>query len=778
MDEKRKTDSVALVLHDDQTAPAEHTAPSSFEVESSAIEGKKYSSLTQLTLHSSNPAWAIFAILTHGIYAFSLFLAVHMLWIASRVLFQDIPGDFELMNLASWLALYSLFSGVSYGACKFVSNRMKLKFERLCANSFWSNRWQKGGSSRRTESLDSKTTKEELAEATLILSDAIFDTGIPKIYLGIGLCLGCVIVIGVKSAPLCGYTIAFCVLLLALEVIDSYKMNNLRDLPGLSRTLSTLPKEKAEWRKTTAFKAHNHTCRDVNLFFFSMLKHSIRMGGSAFFLHIGENEVEKERVTGSELSYCLLHFIFLTLALVFASSGMRTVRSVKIVNATTVLLNKLTFLPARHVKRTGSAANRKHRQHKHSAGQYIFAAILLVGSVGLIVGLSFLSIECKDAKIVCEQNGAHCSESRAVIRVPQSFSIKSGCSFDEGVRGVLDTCAETFSLSSNASTADEENFLQFDDVLGEDDAAADILSASSAKQSEQMPLELCTVNAYNSDLIGRMENKHHQSEYLIFYQHQGFTVDEAIELALGEAAFSGEYELSEGSNDRRVLEETNTASDESDVWTITRDEKSAGVVPGKIELTVGSGRFDGSKDTISMRVAFAGDLSEYRWITLGNGWKKGETRQIEFDIRIPDGDVDEIVLVSSGKDGVKFSSMKLTLGDEKIVKSFIVKTFLKCRGSKRRKTYTCQERLKPLLLAGKNSIPVCQTCDKASQKPKLVALQSDSFIVNEAANGDQDRFKKLTYSFGSLWMDCSKNGAARFEYSAFCGEFIPFLCVR
>ena len=196
---------VELVLYDDQTADA--SSKDVDEEEPQRSTSRKYSSLTHILLHASNTAWTIMSVFAASVYAFSLFLAVHMISLTNRVLFQDVNGDFELNDLSVWLVLYALFSGITYGSFHFVINRMKLKFERIASNSFWSTKWERG-TARKTNS-SAVSEKEKISETILYLSGVIFDSGTPRIYLGVVLTIGSWVVIGSKSTGLFGYSLLF-----------------------------------------------------------------------------------------------------------------------------------------------------------------------------------------------------------------------------------------------------------------------------------------------------------------------------------------------------------------------------------------------------------------------------------------------------------------------------------------------------------------------------------------------------------------------------------------
>ena len=75
-----------------------------------------------------------------------------------------------------------------------------------------------------------------------------------------------------------------------------------------------------------------------------------------------------------------------------------------------------------------------------------------------------------------------------------------------------------------------------------------------------------------------------------------------------------------------------------------------------IEMIVGTGRYDGTGNEISMQLVGT-DGAKTSHMPLGKGFKKGEVRSVTVKDAQSIGKIKSVVLTTSGKDGVTFSSI-------------------------------------------------------------------------------------------------------------------------
>ena len=179
---------------------------------------------------------------------------------------------------------------------------------------------------------------------------------------------------------------------------------------------------------------------------------------------------------------------------------------------------------------------------------------------------------------------------------------------------------------------------------------------------------------------------------------------------------------------------------------------------------------------VSIRITFD-DGTITTWKALGNKFKKGTTRTFEISFEYSGGAIEDVELLSSGKDGIKCTDVQVEISGKPPV-SFSMPSFLKCRGSKRAGTWNCGMKLKRKVTEDDST--GCKTCDKESQKKisDFSGASLSSIIVDRALDLDDERYKQLVYGFGKLIMDCSINAAVRFEYDAFATMDVMIAMVR
>jgi len=102
-------------------------------------------------------------------------------------------------------------------------------------------------------------------------------------------------------------------------------------------------------------------------------------------------------------------------------------------------------------------------------------------------------------------------------------------------------------------------------------------------------------------------------------------------------------------------------------------------------------------------------------------------------------------------------------GAEEDASIFSTKAVIRCRGSKRKRTWNCDSTLEPLAPStAPDAASACPPCDKAAQGAAPTVASTFSF--------DSSNVRELTYSFGSVWVDCEVGGGVRFKYSAHCDD--------
>ena len=93
-----------------------------------------------------------------------------------------------------------------------------------------------------------------------------------------------------------------------------------------------------------------------------------------------------------------------------------------------------------------------------------------------------------------------------------------------------------------------------------------------------------------------------------------------------------------------------------------------------------------------------------------------------------------------------------------------MKTLLKCSGSKRKGTWSCQDTLKA-------TRPLSKTIDAndaagACPTKGQTGWQGDARIITSTTSSNSAIHGPLTYSFGTLWVDAEAKGVSKFEYIA------------
>jgi len=208
----------------------------------------------------------------------------------------------------------------------------------------------------------------------------------------------------------------------------------------------------------------------------------------------------------------------------------------------------------------------------------------------------------------------------------------------------------------------------------------------------------------------------------------------------------------------------------------TRDRKSkktpapapapvavAKFVKGHIVVKVADRRNAGSKDKISVRFIDKVD-GESTWQILGQNFKNGETRTVPA--AVPAAQPEFVQLKSDGKDGLLLSEVSMKIAGED---SYYGPggQYLMCRKSGMG-SETCTFALHKIAKTKGHGA----TCELPINPP-LPKLLTSSFEAPLPGRGDLEIANaELKYSAFTVWLDCTKRSAYRFEYIAYkdCGN--------
>ncbi|GMI19783.1 hypothetical protein TeGR_g2812 [Tetraparma gracilis] len=233
------------------------------------------------------------------------------------------------------------------------------------------------------------------------------------------------------------------------------------------------------------------------------------------------------------------------------------------------------------------------------------------------------------------------------------------------------------------------------------------------------------------------------------------------------------YTLAEAGS-RRLLERQRRLSDDSDMVPsgAATVGDSGDYVPEftgyEISVATGTGRYDNSKDFISIQFVGTDGTSEY--MPLGEFKVKGEEKTIWIE----------------SQDGLKLK--KITVNG---IYEGGMSGMVKCRGSTRSGTYNCEySGGVSMTVVGADPNDCVAECNPDEQgEPPAVASFAPNFSSSNTDGGE-----KLSYLFGDVYNSCDVNGPTKFTYTGKCdtgcgdrhgsfklspplaGETIPPLC--
>ncbi|GMH72122.1 hypothetical protein TrST_g756 [Triparma strigata] len=373
--------------------------------------------------------------------------------------------------------------------------------------------------------------------------------------------------------------------------------------------------------------------------------------------------------------------------------------------------------------------------HTEKAG-FIFTLVTI--AVIIIGGIAFVSsadvtFSCSNVEVAC----GHVPEdgSTVMIEVESTFSFTQGCTLSESIPDIVKACADAVLDTETGTLSEVVDW----DLLAEDDntVLADVEAEEDAIQEMQS----------NADASA--------SQQILGGNQQTVVISAKYETWSTPRVFQQVFTVTDKSSSRRNLnrrlsEEDDYVFEEKSDPAFTYFHSESMKESFDIDIIVGSSRYDGSKDNIE--AFFVGKLGTSPLFPLGKKWNKAESRSVRANIPDDIGTLTGIVLISGGKDGLKFKSIKVDG-----VYDGGMKSFLKCRGSKRKGTWNCEQFVPLFRDTGDECV---KECDPALQ-PAVPTLPTDGFTPGASVT-------MLSYAFGKVWNDCDKKGAVRFTYNATC----------
>jgi len=366
----------------------------------------------------------------------------------------------------------------------------------------------------------------------------------------------------------------------------------------------------------------------------------------------------------------------------------------------------------------------------------LFVTFILIVKAGFEIGEN--SSFCSTVPITC----SHVPDdgSQVSFTAETHFSVTEGCTIEASADDLLKRCASEFVALENE--ADEVI-----EITNEDEETDDVAAAELAIQDIGSEI-LATPTASNTNVGGTVVIAASYTNWRSTKQtfQQTFTVDGVSDSAIAE----------EGRRTRRSLTSSSAELSVSGTSKVTTDvdEGSDGTSYSHVlTFTVGTGRFDGSKDEITVSLVGSNGIITAP-ISIGKKFVKGEQRIATISTPKSLGTITSVELVSSGKDGLKFKKIEIDGTHEGGMKGYV-----KCRGSKRKGTWSCLGVVPIMPISGGGCIAECDP----TQQPDVPSLSG--VVTFDSSSSD---FDELTYPFGKVWNSCSVKGPMKFTYDAKC----------
>ncbi|GMH65358.1 hypothetical protein TrRE_jg9902, partial [Triparma retinervis] len=403
-------------------------------------------------------------------------------------------------------------------------------------------------------------------------------------------------------------------------------------------------------------------------------------------------------------------------------------------------------------------------------------ALLLTGILFAAIGAFSIALTqnvdltCKPIEIMCTHVpdvGSHVSFS-----APQEFNLLVGCKISLGVNEILDRCA----LELQGSQGEEAEEVDFDIVEEEyvstgvnDTYSADVAGEIEKTVEEQM---MAVANPQlQSDSDG-------SSEFLIAASFESWRglhrFERNFQEEVAEDVEEGERRLSSGGS----ISGVGSTFSSTTVNTAYKTKEYT------IEIIVGGGRYDGTNNEISIQLFSVDGKTSTNFLNVGKSFKKAETRSVKVADVSEIENVGKVVVTTSGKDGVKFSSILINRKAGSNTYGYALgkmDSSLKCTGSKRKKTWTCSQDVTVERFGeygkpkegedGGGYVPPKPDGDNSGCPVEICNYDMDTFTPK--AFGSLSDFTplaltQLNYEFGTVWNDCAYNGPVRFAYNAVC----------
>ena len=313
-----------------------------------------------------------------------------------------------------------------------------------------------------------------------------------------------------------------------------------------------------------------------------------------------------------------------------------------------------------------------------------------------------VDLKYEPVKIICSHvpdDGIHVS-----FDAETSFSIFSGKTLDTSPDEIMDKCVSLFSDNIEEiedaivdyDVLEEDSNGEFGgDVLAEIDAVESLQSASDANA-------LMQADAGNKIIVAA----HYRSwkEAGVNRLERDFVIVDTGADEVDEDDKENVHDKGvDGGDRRRSLSSTTaglTAVATGSTFSSTSLTTFSKPHTYSIDITVGDGHYDGSKGEITMKI-FGKDSDnkniESSFLNLGKSFMtKGDVVKIDSSDTVDVAEISKVLLTTNSKDSLKLSSIIINRkaeGTKKGGSEANMKSSLKCRGSKRKKTWSCTQEL-------------------------------------------------------------------------------------
>jgi len=404
-----------------------------------------------------------------------------------------------------------------------------------------------------------------------------------------------------------------------------------------------------------------------------------------------------------------------------------------------------------------------------------FGAIIFAIVVSFFLYLAAtVDLAYKPVQIICSHvpdDGVHVS-----FTAERSFSIFSGSMLSVSGDEIMDKCVSLFSenVVEDENSAVDWDIMEEDlggelgaDVLAELDAVEGLQSAADANALQQADsgkkiIIAAHYNSWKQEGVNRIE--------------RDFSVLETGADDIDEDDKDNLHEKDDDDDDgnrRRLsgggLSAAASGSTFSSVSLSTPSKPYTYI----IDLFVDSGRYDGSRGEITLKI-FGKNSEETSFLNLGKSFAKNEERQVTATDSVDVTHVSKLLLTTNSKDTLKFAAIRINRMAEGMKKGGSeanMKSSLKCRGSKRKGTWSCSQELSVKYWdngTGEEADVEEDEKKGCRHEPcKYTTGPIDFNSISDFNNAILHR-DEIEYPFGTIWNDCRRNGPSRFAHVAVC----------